>query len=59
MDVTTRLGHLMDFGDGPFEIYIENTKEIVHDVWELFKVTDEYLQGGNWSMVGAYKISIV
>ena len=43
MDVTTRLGHLMDFGDGPFEIYIENTKEIVHDVWELFKVTDEYL----------------
>ena len=43
MDVTIRLGHLMDFGDGPFEIYIENTKEIGHDVWELFKVTDEYL----------------
>ena len=39
-------------------IPIENTKEIVHDIWELFKVTDEYLQGGNCSLVGAYKISI-
>lgn len=43
MDVTINLRHFMDFGDEPFEIYIENTNEIVHCIEELFPITDKYL----------------
>ncbi len=42
-DITINLRHFMDFGDGPFEIYVENTKEIVHNTEELFPITDNIL----------------
>ncbi len=34
-DLTIRLGYLMDFGDGPFDIEIENLNTIVHTGQEL------------------------
>lgn len=34
-DITIRLGYLMDFGKGSFDIMIENTGEIVHNLAEL------------------------
>ena len=34
-DLTIRLGYLMDFGPGPFEIEIANTGRIVHSIAEL------------------------
>lgn len=43
MDVTINLRHFMEFGDGPFEIYVENTGEIIHDIEEMFAVTDKFL----------------
>ncbi len=36
-DLLIRLGYLMDFGNEPFEIQIENTGKIVHDKKELFE----------------------
>ena len=35
-DVTIRLGHHMNFGDGEFEILVLNTNQIVHNYKELF-----------------------
>lgn len=34
-DVLIRLGYMMDFGDDPFEILIENTGLVVHNMTEL------------------------
>lgn len=34
-DVLVRLGYIMDFGEGPFEIFIENTDHTVHSMPEL------------------------
>ena len=36
-DVLIRLGYLMDFGDEPFEIFIENLGVVVHDKKELYE----------------------
>lgn len=43
-DVTVNLVHFMDFGDDPFEIYIMNSGEIAHNIYDIFKVTDKYLR---------------
>lgn len=34
-DVLVRLGYIMDFGEGPFDIVIENTGHTVHSMPEL------------------------
>ena len=34
-DITIRLGYLMDFGDGDFDITIQNTGKLVHSTNEL------------------------
>ncbi len=34
-DVTINLRHIMDFGDGEFEIYIKNTDTVVHNMKEM------------------------
>ena len=34
-DLTIRLGYLMDFGEGPFEIEIVNLHQVVHTMKEL------------------------
>ena len=34
-DVTVNLRHIMNFGDGTFDIHIVNTDEIVHDMKQL------------------------
>ena len=42
-DVTVNLRHIMDFGDGEFEILVENTGEIVHNMKELLAVAGRYV----------------
>ncbi|MGN0405371.1 MAG: DUF4869 domain-containing protein [Bariatricus sp.] len=37
-DITINLRHLMDFGDGDFEIRILNTKQTVHNMDELIPI---------------------
>ncbi|MBR1673332.1 MAG: DUF4869 domain-containing protein [Eubacterium sp.] len=37
-DVTINLRHIMDFGDGEFDIYIQNTDQVVHSMKELVPV---------------------
>ena len=37
-DITINLRHLMDFGDGDFEIHIQNTDQIVHNMKELVPI---------------------
>ena len=37
-DITINLRHLMDFGDGEFEIEILNTNQIVHNMEELIPI---------------------
>ena len=34
-DITINLRHMMDFGDGDFELKILNTGEIVHNMEQL------------------------
>ncbi len=34
-DITIRLGYLMDFGEGEFEIHVVNTGKTVHNIDEL------------------------
>ncbi len=34
-DILIRLGHFMEFGEGPFEIEVENVGKIAHDKREL------------------------
>lgn len=37
-DVTINLRHLMDFGDGEFEVKILNTNQVVHNMDELLPI---------------------
>ena len=37
-DITINLRHLMDFGSGDFEIYIQNKNMVVHNMRELVPV---------------------
>lgn len=42
-DVTVNLRHIMDFGDGAFEIYVLNTGETVHDMGEFARAAGRYV----------------
>lgn len=42
-DVTINLRHLMDFGDGSFNIKILNTNQIVHSMKELVPIAGLYV----------------
>ena len=42
-DLTINLRHIMDFGEGEFEIKILNTNEIVHNMEQFIKVAGEYV----------------
>ena len=42
-DITINLRHLMDFGDGDFQIQILNTGEVVHSMEELVPVAGRYV----------------
>lgn len=42
-DITINLRHLMDFGNGKFEIKILNENKIVHDMGELVPIAGEYV----------------
>ncbi len=42
-DITINLRHLMDFGDGIFEIFILNTSQVVHCMKELVPVAGLYV----------------
>lgn len=42
-DVTVNLRHIMDFGDQPFEIYVVNTDQIVHDMESLARIAGRFV----------------
>ena len=42
-DIRINLRHIMDFGDEPFEMFIENTNQIVHSMKELIPIAHELL----------------
>ena len=42
-DLTINLRHLMDFGEGAFDIYIMNTDQVVHSMKELVPVAGLYV----------------
>ena len=42
-DITINLRHLMDFGDGTFDIRIVNTNQIVHSMTELIPIAGYYV----------------
>lgn len=42
-DLTINLRHLMDFGDGTFDICIMNTNQIVHSMKELVPIAGLYV----------------
>lgn len=42
-DLTINLRHLMDFGDGEFEIRILNTNQVVHNRKELVSIAGLYV----------------
>ncbi len=42
-DLTINLRHLMDFGEGNFEIKILNTNQIVHNMQELVPIAGLYV----------------
>lgn len=42
-EVTVNLRHLMDFGDGEFEIRILNTGQVVHNMRELIPIAGLYV----------------
>lgn len=42
-DIIINLRHLMDFGDGDFELRILNTNQIVHNMSELIPVAGLYI----------------
>lgn len=37
-DITINLRHIMDFGEGSFDIYIQNTDQVVHSMKELIPI---------------------
>lgn len=45
-DITINLRHIMDFGDGKFEIKIVNNGVVVHDMSELVLYAGSFLQDG-------------
>lgn len=45
-DITINLRHIMDFGDGLFEIRILNDGSVVHSMAELVLIAGRYLNGG-------------
>ena len=42
-DITINLRHLMNFGDGTFDIMILNTNSVVHNMKEFFDVASDYV----------------
>lgn len=42
-DITINLRHLMDFGEGTFDIRIMNTDQIVHNMKELIPIAGYYV----------------
>lgn len=42
-DFTINLRHIMDFGEGKFEIRILNTNQVVHDMRELVPIAGLYV----------------
>ena len=42
-DLTINLRHLMDFGEGTFEIHIMNTDQVVHSMKELVPIAGLYV----------------
>ena len=42
-DLTINLRHLMDFGDGTFDICVLNTHQIVHTMRELVPIAGLYV----------------
>ena len=42
-DVLINLRHIMDFGEEPFELFIENTKQTVYSMKELIPIAHELL----------------
>ena len=42
-DLTINLRHLMDFGEGTFDIHIMNTDQIVHNMKELVPIAGLYV----------------
>ena len=43
IDLTINLRHIMDFGDGEFEIQILNTGEMVHNMLEFIRIAGKYV----------------
>lgn len=42
-DLTINLRHIMDFGDGSFDIHILNTDQVVHSMKELVPIAGMYV----------------
>ncbi len=42
-DVTVNLRHIMDFGDGGFDIHVVNTNETVHTMDQLVRIAGRYV----------------
>lgn len=42
-DLTINLRHIMDFGEGIFDIYIMNTNQVVHSMRELVPIAGLYV----------------
>ncbi|MBQ3512431.1 MAG: DUF4869 domain-containing protein [Lachnospiraceae bacterium] len=42
-DITINLRHLMDFGEGTFDIHILNTNQVVHSMKELVPIAGLYV----------------
>ena len=42
-DLTINLRHLMDFGEGTFDIHIMNTNQVVHSMKELVPIAGLYV----------------
>ena len=42
-DRTINLRHIMDFGDGTFDIHIINSDQVVHSMKELVLIAGDYL----------------
>lgn len=43
-DITINLRHLMDFGNDPFSIRIQNTSQIVHDMKEFVRIAGKFVR---------------
>lgn len=43
-DVTINLRHLMDFGDGEFDVRILNTDNVVHNMKELVLIASDFVR---------------